>query len=133
MDKNKKKALIKSVAAFTFAMSMFAAQSPTASAMEAETLSDGAVLTAAHTEEDDDDNQNSSQLEEAGDDVGDIVTSQDVIPVVNDALTNSNGKIIGDTYVESEFYNPDAELGIANNFHIFTNGTVENNAHINGN
>ncbi|MDE5575830.1 MAG: hypothetical protein K2J11_00390, partial [Oscillospiraceae bacterium] len=34
MEKNKKKALIKSVAAFTFAVSMFAAQSPAASAAD---------------------------------------------------------------------------------------------------
>ncbi len=131
MDNNKKKTLIKSVAAFTFAMSMFAAQSPTASAAEiAETATAAGTQMSRQAEDGGDE---FSDVEEAGDDKGDIVTSQDVIPETGAELVNSNGMAIGETYYDSSFYDKDAELGIANNFHIFTNGTVENNAHVNGN
>ena len=131
MDNNKKKALIKSVAAFTFAVSMFAAQSPAVSAQEAEALTTDVAGASVLSEDEDEDEV--SQYEESGDDVGDDIPSQNIIPEVSEDLTNSNGTVIGETYVDSGFYNPDAELGIANNFHIFTNGTVQNDAHINGN
>ncbi|MBQ8787479.1 MAG: choice-of-anchor A family protein, partial [Oscillospiraceae bacterium] len=110
MDNNKKKALLKSVAAFTFAMSMFAAQSPTASAMGEDAVELNNMTSIEEKEEE-----------------------EEIVPEVNNTLKNSNGKEVGVTYKDSDFYDENAELGIANDFHIFTNGTVENNAHVNGN
>ncbi|MGN0675014.1 MAG: collagen-binding domain-containing protein, partial [Oscillospiraceae bacterium] len=134
MDKSKKKALIKSVAAFTFAVSMFAAQSPTASAADIDNAGMVGSQISQNNDEDDDADEASLDTSDGNDDdTKGIKTSESVVPVVSDDLTNTNGTVIGDTYRESGFYNENAELGIANGFHVFTDGTLEVGVHCNGN
>ncbi len=118
MDKNKKKALIKSVAAFTFAVSMFAAQSPAASAME-EASTDVAAATALSQEEENENNEEVSASAENGDDTKDIETNEnaslETAEVEVAAEVNSLGDASGfNVFVEGDYTNTNHNVDIGN-------------------
>ncbi|MBQ8177386.1 MAG: choice-of-anchor A family protein, partial [Oscillospiraceae bacterium] len=116
MDNNKKKALIKSVAAFTFAVSMFAAQSPAASAMEAEALSTDVAGASVLSEDEDEEEVSAYESADNGDDTKDLETNENaVIEESNTAAINFLGDASGfNVFVEGDYTNVKDNVDIGN-------------------